>query len=196
MTLTAEQLDRYCSAAYVDGLEEAPVSELRRRRDDCSQAEMLLSYLRRVVQGEIDLVVAEIDLRADTGHSDVSRLVAELPSILVPGPPPEPAEHTSVPAMELTPMTDLEGAASPEELLAAVLGSDELEPVPPKELLPGANVCAFSDDELRAVLGRLRDQETVLSTRRRSLHERIDDLQALIVDRYKTGAADPDSLLA
>jgi hypothetical protein len=41
----------------------------------------------------------------------------------------------------------------------------------------------------------LRSAETSVSTRRRGLHEQIDQLQTAIVERYKVGAADTDILL-
>lgn len=199
MGITARDLDSLCSPAYLEGADHAPVTELRERRDVCQRAELLLSYLRRVVQAETDLVAAEIVLRKDTGESDVERLVAELPRILVSGPSrPEPSsQHVPAPATEvLAPITDLEGAETAEELLSSVLGIDGAGAPNPAGLLPGANLCTFDDGELLVVLERLREQETVLSRRRRALHERIDELQAMIVDRYKTGAADPDTLLA
>ena len=62
-------------------------------------------------------------------------------------------------------------------------------------VLPGANLGAFGDEELRDLAELLLAAEASVSTRRRVLHDQIDHLQAAIVDRYKVGAADPDSLL-
>jgi hypothetical protein len=61
--------------------------------------------------------------------------------------------------------------------------------------LPGANLGAFGDEELRALAGLLSSAETSVSTRRRTLHDQIDQLQTAIVERYKVGAADADILL-
>ena len=58
-----------------------------------------------------------------------------------------------------------------------------------------ANLPELSDE----VIGKLADQltslERSLSDRRRQVFDRIDAFQAEIVNRYKTGAADPDQLL-
>jgi hypothetical protein len=78
-----------------------------------------------------------------------------------------------------------------EVLAAEVKGDETRQPV-----LPGANLGAFGDEELRSLGGLLRSAETSVSMRRRRLHDQIDQLQSTIVERYKVGAADPDSLLS
>ena len=45
-------------------LESVPVGELRLRRDACQRAEVAFSYVRRVLQGELDIVAAELEARA------------------------------------------------------------------------------------------------------------------------------------
>ena len=58
-----------------------------------------------------------------------------------------------------------------------------------------ANLGAYGDEELRALAELLRSAETSVSMRRRTLHDQIDLLQTAIVERYKVGAADADTLL-
>jgi hypothetical protein len=196
MSLTASHLNELCSPSYIDGIDLASVTELRARREACQRAEMVLSYLRRVLQGQIDLVLAEMEQRRDGGRSDPARLVEELPSILAAPSPaaPEPA-HVSVHAMAtVSDLDDLEFDVSVHDLLNQLL-PDEQGLAPPQDLLPGANLCTFGEGELEAALEWLREEETVLSGRRRTLHEHIDAIQAAIVHRYKSGAAHPDSLL-
>jgi hypothetical protein len=195
MTLSREDLERLCSPSYLDGLESGTIAELRTRRDECQGAEAVVSYLRRVIQGGIDLVEAEVAIREGSGGSDIGRLVERLPSILAPqSPPTRVPAHTSLHtidavASELDPHTEL----ALEELLAAIVGAEDSALM--KGLLPGANVCSYSADELAATLERLRAEEAKLSHQRRELHERIDRLQAAVVERYKSGSADADSLL-
>jgi hypothetical protein len=191
MSLTAKDLDELCSPACLDGVVDAPVTELRTRRDASQRAEMVLSYLRRAVQGEIDLVTAELDQRRKTGRSDLGRLVEELPSILA-SPPSTGAGPIRSTLPIMGDVAELGDEIALDELLAELAGEVPGE----APLLPGANVCSLSADELGASLERLRQVEREVSSRRRLLHEHIDAFQAAIVDRYKSGAADPDSLLA
>ena len=65
--LQRKDVDRLLAPEFVEGLAEAPVSELRAKRAECRQIEDLVSYLRRVVQGQIDLVVAEMEIRLGGG---------------------------------------------------------------------------------------------------------------------------------
>ena len=66
-----------------------------------------------------------------------------------------------------------------------VLDADEIGKLP-----------TMSEAELRSVAERLTAIEQRISDQRRTLHERIDALQAEIVSRYKTGEASVDGLLA
>lgn len=197
MSLTQLDLERLLEPSYLDGLPDAPVTDLRARRDECQRAETVLSYLRRVIQGEIDLVAAEIAGRAVNGRSDVGRLVDELPTILAAGA----AVSGAVPAH--VPLSPTTGDATPgdasgfalEEVLRDMFADGDGGETLPGGLLPGANICTFGDEELHRTLDRLRDEESVLSVQRHQLHHQIDAIQAAVVDRYKTGAADVDSLL-
>ncbi len=191
MSLTAKDLNDLCSPARLEGLSDAAVGELRARRDASQRAEMVLSYLRRVVQGEIDLVSAGLDQRRQTGRSDLGRLVEALPSILSsPAPAGAGPTHSSVPIMG--DVAELDQEIALEDILAELAAADGAEAVS----LPGANVCAMGEEELSDSLARLKEVEKGVSARRRLLHEHIDAFQAAIVDRYKSGSADPDSLLA
>ena len=51
-------------------------------------------------------------------------------------------------------------------------------------------------DALNDIAGRLEVIERRVSAERRALHERIDALQAELVDRHKTGRASVDGLLS
>jgi hypothetical protein len=53
----------------------------------------------------------------------------------------------------------------------------------------------LDDDRLATLVEELSAHEHELSSRRRTLHERIDVLQAEITRRYKTGEASVESLL-
>lgn len=129
MSLTGQDLNELCSENYLDGLAGASVSELRSLRDACQRAEAVLSYLRRVIQGNIDLVVAESKVRQDGGHSDLGRLVDELPSILASsGPLAEDTDHVSVRSIKaVTQILDLQHDLALEALVPSPRrGADKL----------------------------------------------------------------------
>ena len=195
MSLRRQDVERLLAVEFLSGLEEAPVAELRSRRDECQRAEVVLSYLRRVLQGELDLALAELELRSSGAGGDPGRLVDELPAILsaATATPGREAPLVTMPMLAEAWLQNLDLAI--EDVVADALRSELLEEALVGRPLPGANVGNFADDELRQVVESLRAGESRLSALRRAMHERIDELQAAIVERYKTGAADVDSLL-
>ncbi|MGC9962298.1 MAG: hypothetical protein ABSE47_10430 [Acidimicrobiales bacterium] len=204
MALQRQDVDRVLDPGFVEGLSDAPVGELRSKRAECRRVEDLVSYLRRVVQGQVDLVVAEMELRLGGGSGDHQhQLVEDLPSILARAHPhtavlPEAGvarQLTSRLAMPaVTEVFAEEAGLAPEEI-AAVISPELAETTFKGGMLPGANLETFADGELTALLEHLRRHEAILSAERKVLHERIDQLQAVVVERYKSGAAHADTLL-
>lgn len=189
MGLHKQDIDRLLEPELTSDLEAVPVDELRVRRDACERAEFALSYVRRVLQGELDIVAAELEARGRGVRGDTGRLIEDLPTILAGSASSSPAPlHAHEPRPEA--WTD-QSELDLEELVAELLSAEaEGDPT-----LPGANLGAFADEELRTLAASLLHAETSVSGWRRILHDQIDLLQAAIVHRYKVGAADPDSLL-
>ncbi len=198
MSLHQRDIDRLLAPELTADLHSVTVGELRMRRDACQRAEVALSYVRRVLQGELDIAAAELEARGRGVRGDAGRLVEELPSILAGTGshwPPQVAPHEP----RLTMAGVAEGWTEQrelalEDLVAEVLSAQRKGDKSPP-LLPGANLGAFGDEELRSLAESLRAAETSVSSTRRTLHDRIDQLQTAIVERYKVGAADADSLL-
>ena len=180
MTRLETDLDRVLAADYLAGMEERPLTEVRAMRAECQRAETAVSFLRRLVQGRLDIIHAYLDRREDEGGEvDMEELVSELGAIMAAGPP-RPAGNGRLPA-QLAP--DLEAgdiAAELDEVIDAV---------------QVANLAQMSEPQLRSAAERLAAFEARVSQQRRMLHERIDRLQAEIVSRYKTGGASADELL-
>lgn len=72
------RLDHVLSAGYLADLEQVGDDELRSRRGEAEQEEVDLSYVRRLLQGRMDVVRAEQMSRTDGGGSVVDRLTAIL----------------------------------------------------------------------------------------------------------------------
>ena len=172
-------INRLLSPDYVEGLDTASMDEVRRRRQECQDLETGQSYLRRLVQGRLDIVHVEIERRLDkTEGPDLERLVSRLPAIL--------AEHSRDPEAR----GQLPAVGLPEGEIA---GLSELDAVIDTGRL--GSLDELTDIELHALADRLDEMERSISLKRRVLHEHIDAFQGEIVKRYKSGEATVDALL-
>ena len=116
-----DDLDRILTGPYLDGIDNRSLDDIRAMRTECQQAEVALSYLRRLIQGRLDIVHAYLEHAGSDAPPDLATLVDDLPGILSAGPgrPPGP-EHLP---MLIAP--DTEEADLTAEL-DAVLGADEI----------------------------------------------------------------------
>lgn len=172
------QLSEVTDPGYLDGLEQWTLQDVRSRRDEATETETGLSYLRRIVQGRLDIVVAEQRHREHGERADMAELVDELPSIL--------SGNVHAPGLGRLPTL-----LAPGELDPALEGRLE-------EILPTARLARLPDlpeDELRAAAAALTEFERSVSTQRRAVLDVLDRLQEEIVRRYRTGEATVDSLL-
>ena len=159
------------------GIQERPIEEIRSMRAECQDVETGLSYLRRVVQGRLDIVAAELNRRRSGGDpADVSRLIEQLPAIL--------ADHLRAPGLGRLPSTLGPGKVDSglQSRVDAVV--EELD-----------DLAAVTDDQLVDGRERLAELEHEISERRRAMFDRIDALQAELTRRYRTGEASVESLL-
>ena len=71
------RLDRIQAADYATGPGEFDLDEVRNRRDECLAEREYLSYLRRMIQGRIEILKAEQHARASGEEAPlVDRLAA------------------------------------------------------------------------------------------------------------------------
>jgi RsiG-like len=180
MTSHKDELERILAGDYLGGIESRSLADIRAMRTECQEAEVALSYLRRLIQGRLDIVHAYLEHPGSDEPPDLSALVDSLPDILSSGPgrPPGPGHLPQL----LTPDTEESGLTAE---LDAVLGADEV-----------ASLSELGTDGLRDVAAQLESLESRVSADRRALHERIDALQAELVERHKSGRATVDGLLS
>lgn len=174
----ALDLDRLLADDYVAGLGDLTMADLRARKNECSDAEGALSYLRRLVQVRLDIVVAELQARADGGTGELSDLVDHLGEILAEG-----GTRTLAGRLPSLDLPDVD-----HRLLSADL--DAIFDVDQAGALPETD-----EAEVRRVADSLVELERRVSAQRRALHEHLDLLQAEVVRRYKSGEASVDTLL-
>jgi len=174
-----ETVARILDPGYLADLGERSTDDVRAMRSECQAIETGLSYLRRVVQGRLDIVDAELTRRRGGGDpGDLSALIEQLPEIL--------GDHLRAPGNgRLT--SALEPGEVDAELQArldAIVAETELD-----------TITEVDDAGLTAARDALAQLEQDVSTQRRSLFDRIDRLQAELTRRYKTGEATVESLL-
>jgi hypothetical protein len=180
--MSSDRLARILAEHYASGLGDLSLDEVRSRRSECQEVELGLSYARRLVQGRLDIIHAELERRGTgAGRSDAGAIVDRLKEGEMLGDQVRPAGFGRLPKL-----------MAPDE--ASDEFSPEIDEVADADSL--ANLPELSDE----VVGKLAEQLTILerslSDRRRQVFDRIDAFQAEIVNRYKSGAANPDELLA
>jgi hypothetical protein len=174
-----ETHERMLSPEYLTGLPDRPIDEVRTMRADCIEVETGLSYLRRMVQGPLDIVNHELTRRANgEAAADLATVVADLPETLADGPRP--------PGLGRLTQT-LEPTVVDPEL------SEELDVLLDDARL--GEIGTISESELTALADRLRAYEAKVSDRRKVYFDVIDALQAEIARRYRDGEASVESLL-
>jgi hypothetical protein len=172
-------LDRLLAADYLGDVTGRPIEDIRAMRAECQSVEVGLSYLRRLVQGRLDIVAAELGRRRSGESGDLATLVERLPEIL--------AEHVHAPGVGRLPTLMAPSDGDLDALRA------ELDAVCDAGVV--TRIGDASDDEVAQLVTELTDLERSVSSRRRALFERIDALQAELTRRYKSGEASVESLL-
>ncbi|MEU9011224.1 hypothetical protein AB0D12_15860 [Streptomyces sp. NPDC048479] len=153
--------------------------ELRNLRRDSHRDEADLSYVRRLLQGRIDILRAELARRTAPQAPVVpeTTVVDRLSKILADAP----SRHRSS-ARHVT-------LSTPHSEEYRRLASDMLSEV---EL---SDLDARTDEELHAAMGRLVRYEQQVSRSRQLLQRTADDCSAEIARRYREGEAQVDDLL-
>lgn len=160
--------------AALPALDGLRLAELRTLRREAQQEEADLSYLRRLLQGRIDILRAELARRA----APETPVLDRLPEILTDEPSRvrSSARHVTLG----TPHSEKYRLLA-EEMLSDVELSD---------------LAARTDQELHAAMGRLVRHEQEVSQGRRRLQATVDGCSAEIARRYREGEAHVDDLLS
>lgn len=164
-------LKRVLEPGYLTGLGDVATADLRGMRVECTDLENGVSYVRRVAQARLDVIVAEVQRRAEGGGGDLADLVARLPELLSDG---VRAPGSGRVDQDLDPPDSVVGPLN--EVLDGVVGSSIM-----------TEVAELGDDDLSAAIIALRNFEESLSTSRRSLHTTIDSLNDELARRIAAG---------
>ena len=170
------RIDRVTSPAYLEGLGDADLATVRSMRDDCREEEAGLSYARRVVHGQLDIVRAE---QRQRGGGDDEGLVSTLTDILADEPANRGRQLRDAPIY--VPDDHEYGQRSHDTLIDdSALG----------------RVPELDDAELAALLERLEEKERHVSSLRRTVLDNLDRLQDELIARFRDGSANVDDVVA
>jgi hypothetical protein len=168
--------DRILDPELLNDAASMSTTDLRSRRDEVRELEAEFSYARRLLQGKIDILAAELKRRSEGGEAGMGDLVSRLPSILAD----EPRSGGATRLLE----SDLPRNAGKfrryTERLATGL----------------AHIETSTPEELAAMVTELGAEERKVSEDRRRAQKIIDGLNAELVRRYQKGDEDPSALLS
>jgi hypothetical protein len=169
------RIDRVLAEDYLAGLSSLPMDEVRSLRKEAEQEETDLSYLRRLLQGRLDILRAELARRSGDGGS----LVDSLPQILAD-------EGTSASPRGLGRHIAAEPsrADSHRRHVEALVADVDL-----------SNPSAHDESSLQRAVEVLEREEQEVSDKRRAVQVVMDASTAEITRRYRDGDAAVSDLL-
>ena len=169
------RIDRVLAEDFLSGIGAADLGEVRSLKQEAEQEEADLSYIRRMIQGRIDIVRAELNRRdgATTGS-----LVDNLASILADEP------RASARGLGRHVTVEPGRVDSHRRYVESLVADVDL-----------SDVSARTSDELAHAMRTLSEEEQVVSTKRRAVQDVMDACTAEITRRYRDGEADVATIL-
>lgn len=174
-----EQLERYVTEGVPDDLTSWTNERLRETRAADESAEAAVSYARRVLQGRLDIVRAELERREDAGSGEAADLLSRLPALLAGDHVPTDPARARATSVEVPEQAESIVARIDADLGEAVL----------------SDLSRRDDAQVAVLIGTLEEHERQLSRVRRALFDRIDAMRDELAARYKDGRASVADLL-
>lgn len=182
--------DRVLNPSYVQGLGDLSNDELLERRDEALQEESDVSYIRRLIQGRLDLLRFEVNRRRDSSDVDVTdqanddaALVRALTSVLTDKHQGAPRATQAAGARALPvhttcdPQVAVFSRRSAESAVADVRFSD---------------LRSLGDAELAEAIDRFTGLEAEVSLQRTRVQRVADVLAEEVEHRVSQGSMSPN----
>lgn len=169
------RLDQIFDPAYVSGLEQLPIEEIRARKAECEQIEAELSYARRLLQGKLDILREALERRNAGGQAGLEQLIHRLPKILA-----DEGESSSI--KRHSPLSIPRDAEQQRRAVERMTGDL-------------TNIDEMSVEKLGDTIELLKKAEIGASKDRRATQDVIDALNSELIRRYREGQADPSALI-
>jgi hypothetical protein len=171
----SRRIDRVLADDYLVGLGDLSLADVRGLRDEAEQEEVDLSYIRRLIQGRLDIVRAELNRREGGAEGT---LVENLAQVLADEP------RAGARGMGRHSTIEPSRVDSHRRYVEALVADVDL-----------SDTSARSSDELHHAMRVLSDEEQSVSAKRRRVQTVMDACSAEITRRYKDGEADVSALL-
>lgn len=172
------RIDRILSEDYVAGLAALPLEEVRALRDEADQEETDLSFVRRLLQGRLDIIGAEL-ARRERQEPPSPDFIGELTRTLADG------ERGPARGLGRHQPAEPSRAGETRRRVEALVADIDL-----------SNVTERTVEELTRAQQVLRGEEEKVSARRRAVQGVLDIAGAEIARRYRDGEAQVSNLLA
>ena len=172
------RIDRVLAQDYLSGLLSLPLAEVRALRDEAEQEEVDLSYIRRLIQGRMDIVRAELNRRDGADGAASGSLVDGLAQVLADEPRSAArglGRHTTIEPSRVD---------SHRRYVEALVADVDL-----------SDTSARDSDQLAHAMRVLAEEEQQLSGKRRQVQDVMDHCQTELTRRYRDGEADVADLL-
>ena len=169
------RIDRVLAEGFLSGLPSQSIADIRALRADAEQEEADVSYVRKLLQGRIDIISAELERRR--GGADQASLVDSLPQILADdrGSPHGLGQYRTVEPSRVD---------QHRRRVEALVADVDL-----------SNVTVHNDADLTRALDVLGSEERDTSETRRRIQVVVDACAAEITRRYREGEAAVEDLL-
>ena len=151
------RIDQVLDPEFTADLASLEISEVRHRRRIAELEEMDLSYLRRLLQGRIDIITVELSRRDQLHEQDDATIVAHLAVILAAG-------ESNSSARRFITNEGPSRAGEYRRRIESVVGDAKW-----------SDVEACTPDELQAALDQLRIHEREVSEKRKRV-QRVNDV--------------------
>jgi hypothetical protein len=174
------RLKRVLDPSFTADLIALSTDELRRRRAEAEAEEEAISYVRRVLQGRLDILRAELRHREQAGNEEAGGLLAQLSAALSD----RAAGDRDVLGSRATRLRVPSGTESHEQRLDDVVAGSSFDDLGHLDVAT-----------LQEFVERLGQHEAELSRTRQLLFDRIDTLRSELAARYKDGRAAISDLL-
>ncbi|HUZ10086.1 MAG TPA: hypothetical protein VMU76_07960 [Acidimicrobiales bacterium] len=160
-------LDPLLARGYLAGLSERPLEQIQVMRNDCRETEAIVSFIRRVVQGRLDIVQAILEARSAGRETTSEEMVGRLAAIMARPSPPNGLGRLEGP---FAPDTESKELSS---VVATIL--DVADPT---------DLVVADESDLQRTSIRFSELEHVISAQRRALHAIMRGLREAVCERY------------